>query len=127
SPAALSVAAALITNDNSVTLIGGAGAGGDVDAAEAMIEVLVHAVIAEQPLGDVTLRYNAKNNVPGIAFPSSGVTAPAISAAETEARINTIVCAGGLPNNPDTCAAQADLRGAGLSSVAMRTFGAAPR
>jgi gamma-glutamyltranspeptidase/glutathione hydrolase len=120
SPAALSVAAALITNDNAVTLIGGAGAGGDVDAPEAMIEVLVHAVIADQPLREVALRYNAKNNVPGIGFPSLGLTAPEISAAQAEARINTIVCAGGLPNNPDTCSAQADLRGAGLSALASR-------
>jgi len=116
SPAALSVAASLVTNENVVQLIGGAAGGGDAGAPEALVEILVHAVIGEQPVQQAWSTFNARHELPRTP-PSSGAVAPTIAQATTPARVNAVVCAGGLPNGPDTCSAQADPRGAGLATL----------
>jgi gamma-glutamyltranspeptidase/glutathione hydrolase len=119
SAAALSVAAALVTNDNVVQLIGGAGAGGNTASPEALVEVLVHAVIGEQPVQQAfNLLQTRPWQMSNYAPPSSGALPPVVAQASTPARVNAVICSGGLPNSPDTCSAQADPRGAGLGSLA---------
>jgi gamma-glutamyltranspeptidase/glutathione hydrolase len=119
SPAALSVTAALVSNENVVQFVGGAAAGGDVDAPDATLELLVHAVLSEQPLLDVQTTRRA-NSTDRHLPPSSGAVAPEITQVTTAARVNAVVCTGGLPNSPDTCTAQADTRSAGLATLASR-------
>jgi gamma-glutamyltranspeptidase/glutathione hydrolase len=118
SAAALSTAASLVTNENVVQLIGGAGAGGDVAAPEGLVEVLVHAVIGERPIQEAATLYHSRAAAKEpLRPPSAGAVQPSLIQASSPALVNAVVCSGGLPNGPDTCSAQADPRGAGLGQL----------
>lgn len=118
SPAALSVAAALVTNENVIQFVGGAGAGGDVSSPEGLVEVLVHTIIGDQPIQQASTLYHARAAAKEpLRPPGSGAVKRDVAEASAAARVNAVICTGGLPNGPDTCAAQADPRGAGLATL----------
>ncbi len=119
SAAAHAVAALFITNDNVVQFVAGAAAGGDATGPAALLDVMLGAVAAEQPLQGVIAEPRV---IPAGAatYVEPGLTLPAAETREQLGRVSAIACPGGLPNRPQTCTAVADPRGAGLAVTADR-------
>ncbi|HEY0524562.1 MAG TPA: gamma-glutamyltransferase [Stellaceae bacterium] len=115
--AAHAVAALLVTNDNVVQFVAGAAAGGDTAGPAALLDVMLGAAAAEQPLQRVIAEPRV---VPAAAatYAEAGLTLPAAETREQLGRVSAVACPGGLPNRPESCSAAADPRGAGLAVIA---------
>jgi gamma-glutamyltranspeptidase / glutathione hydrolase len=118
--AAHAVAAVLVTNDNVVQFVGEAAAGGGTAGPAALLGVMLGAVSAEQPLQKVMTEPRA---IPAGAatYAEPGLSLPGAETREQLGRVSAVVCPGGLPNRPESCAASADPRGAGLAVTAYKT------
>jgi gamma-glutamyltranspeptidase/glutathione hydrolase len=114
SPAARGLTAMLVSNDNTGQFIAGFGAGEDGAAPQSLVQVALATLGADRPLQQAQLDFRAGSGVHlGEAEPERQPSV--IDTAQSGGLVNAVVCRDGLPRNPESCSAQHDPRGHGLS------------
>jgi gamma-glutamyltranspeptidase/glutathione hydrolase len=116
SAAARSLAAMIVANQNSGQFIAGFGAGADAAAPEALVQVALTTLAADRPLQQAQLDFRAGSG--RTLGEEKSRPASEIGGAQGPGLVNAIVCRDGLPREPNSCSAQHDPRGAGISVAA---------
>jgi hypothetical protein len=103
----------LVANENSGQFIAGFGAGADAAAPQSLVQVALATLAADRPLQQAQLDFRAGS---GRNYDQVKERPPSeIGTAAGAGLVNAVVCRDGLPRAPESCTAQQDPRGLGVS------------